>query len=190
MKKVAPWSIPLLIPALLMPTLLFVTVSSVFLSTKVSAVEYFYDHVLQGNALLLLPILLTYSVLTLGCALLFKVICVKRQAEPLSVVKTIMVLKFITLPAYLLDMLGAVVLLITIFTIPFSFALCFFYIIVLMAFAFPTIHALKVAEKQGMIDESFALLAGMMQFVFAADVVFTVKLYLCLKRAEHPAAVE
>ena len=169
MKKVSVLSVFLTLPLIFFPYLLIVAHASIFLSTKVSFIEYFYEKVLKNNGLLMLPILLVLLLLVAFCLTLFTLICAKRRVSAHSVTKTMLWVKIAMLPGYILNLLAALVMFITIFTIPFSFIIAFFDGLLLIVSFIPMIYALVTAAKQKQLRIAEALTYAVLQFVPLAE---------------------
>ena len=189
MKNVSKASVLLMLPLMAFPYLLIVAHASIFLSTKVSFIGYFYDEILGGNGLLMLPILLAYALCCLVCAVIFTVICAKRRVSAGSLAKTMLILKIAMLPGYALNALAALVMFITIFTIPFSIIIAFFDGIIIDIFLVPTLYLLIAGVKQGRLKKGEAVVLGALQVIPFADFASAVALFVLLKKREKAAIV-
>lgn len=101
------------------------------------------------------------------------VLSIRKSWDSLSLAKTAVIVKLIQVPAYLLIFVMGVLLLLTIFTIPFAIALFLFDCITLCLTGLLTIAAAVNAARQRYITAKCAIWVGVLQFVFVADVVST-----------------
>ena len=111
------------IATILLPYLMLLALALIFLSTKLAFFEWIMQFVFWNNALLLILALLFCCIFVAILNVLCFIANIRQKEDALALAKTAMIVKLTQIPAYVLIFVLGVLLLLTIFTIPFTIAL-------------------------------------------------------------------
>ena len=172
----------LVLPMSLIPYAALFALAVIFFASTNSAAKYIMESVFNSNALLLIAGVLIYIVIAciLNCVCFF--ISIAKNWNALSVAKTVMIIKLMQIPAYILIFVLGVLFLITIFTLPFSVALFLLDILTLLMTGLLEVGAVVLAVRQSRVGFKENLWIVIFQFLFCIDVVASVIFYIKLKR--------
>jgi len=179
MHKKSAWAT---ITTILLPYLVLFALALIFLSGDIRIFEWIMEYVFWGNGLLLIAVLLLYCVfvgiLNVTCLLSH----MRQRKDALLLAKTAVKIKLLQIPAYILIFILGVVMIITIFTIPFSIGLFLFDCVCLCMSGLWTVCAAVQAMRQGICKPQEAFLFIALQFIFCVDVISSIVFYILLKK--------
>ena len=175
----------LLLPTLLMPYFAIASLFIIFFSTKNQIANYIMESVFKGNALLLLVLFAITVILSVILSCICSFVSIKNKWEPLAFSKTVMIIKLIQIPAFIIIFILSLAFMLTIFTIPFAIALFFLDVLALLSTGFLNIAAIITASRNGAVSFKDNLGLAVLQFVFCADVVASVIFYIRLKKKQN-----
>ena len=170
------------IPMAITPYLALFVLVLIYLSPTTAFFGWIMEEIFHNNGILLIAtfsiICVIHTVLTIICSAWL----ISRKQDALAVAKTAMIIKLIQIPAYILIFVLGVLLVIAIWTIPFSIAL--FLVDCLSVFmtgllVFSSV-VISLKNKHFKFKEVFWIV--LLQFVFCLDVIAAVLLYRKLKR--------
>lgn len=171
----------MIIPALLLPYLALFILTTIFLSPKIAFFRYIMESVFNSNALYLIGAFIlcciVTAILTISCFL----VGLYKEWDALSLAKIVMIVKLFQIPAYVLIFVLGILLMITIFTIPFSIGLFLFSYFSLFLTGAMVVSAGINSIRQGVFKLKEVLWIMVLQFVFCADVVSSIIFYVKLK---------
>ena len=147
----------IVIPTLLLPYLALFTLATVFLSTKIDFFRYIMEYVFGSNALYLIGAFILCCILTTILNIICFAFSIYNKWDALSLVKTMMIIKLIQIPAYVLIFVLGIILAITIFTFPFSIGLFLFDYLSLFLTGALVVSAAINSIKQGFQTERHSL---------------------------------
>ena len=171
----------IVIPILLLPYLALFTLATVFLSTKIAFFRYIMEYVFGSNALYLIGTFILYCVLTTILSISCFAFSIYHKWDALSLVKTMMIIKLIQIPAYILIFVLGIFLAITIFTFPFAIGLFLLDCLSLFLTGILVVSAAINSIKQGLFKLKDVFWIMILQFVFCVDVISTIIFYVKLK---------
>ena len=172
------------IATILLPYLMLLALALIFLSTKLAFFEWIMQFVFWNNALLLILALLFCCILVAILNVLCFIANIRQKEDALALAKTAMIVKLTQIPAYVLIFVLGVLLLLTIFTIPFTIALFFFDCACLFLSGLWVASSAIYAIRQGICKPQKTIWAIILQFVFCADVVSSIVFYIMLKKSQ------
>lgn len=173
------------VPILLLPYLALFTLAAVFLSTEIPFFRYIMESVFDSNALYLIGTFILFCIVTMVLSIICFVLSIYKKWDVLSLAKTVMIIKLVHIPAYVLIFVFGILLAITIFTIPFSIGLFLFDCLSLFLTGALMISAVINSIKQGIVKFKDILWIMILQFVFCADVVSAIIFYVKLKKTDN-----
>lgn len=172
----------LVIPTILLPYLVLFALATLFLSSEIALFEIIMEKVFNNNALYLMASVLLCFLFAIVLNLIFFVLGITKGWDALSLAKSSMIIKLIQAPAYVLIFGLGALLMITVFTFPFSFALIFFDCITLVLTGLITTAAAVNSSRNGVFNSKEVALIIISQLVFCLDVVAAIVFYLNLKK--------
>ena len=171
----------MVIPTLLLPYLALFTLATVFFSTKLDFFRYIMEDVFDSNAFYLIGAFIICCIFAAILTVICFAVSVCKKWDALSLAKTMMIIKLIQIPAYVLIFVLGVFLAITIFTVPFSIGLVLFDCFSLCLTGALVIAAAINSMKQGLFKLKEIVWIIILQFFFCADVIATIIFYVKLK---------
>jgi hypothetical protein len=84
------------------------------------------ENIFQNNAWILLATFTLYCIIASTLSIICFILSIVKKWDALTLAKTSMIIKLIQVPAYIMIFIFGFIMLITIFTIPFSFVLFIF----------------------------------------------------------------
>jgi len=167
----------LVIPALLFPYFVILSLATIFFANKSSFFSAIMEGIFRGNAWYLTAALTGFALIAAGMCVIFLILALRRRWEPCFVAKVAMILKLIQIPAYIVIFILGVLFLLTVFTIPFTFALVIFDCVAILMSGLVTVSSIINARRMGMISKAEAVIFAVLQFVFVLDVISAVVLF-------------
>ena len=178
------------IPTILLPYLALFTLATVFLSTKIDFFRYIMEYVFESNALYLIGTFILCCILTTILNIICFAFSIYNKWDALSLVKTMMIIKLIQIPAYVLIFVLGIILAITIFTFPFSIGLFLFDCLSLFLTGALVVSAAINSIKQGLFKLKDILWIMILQFFFCVDVISTIIFYVKLKNIADNSSIQ
>ena len=172
----------MVIPILLLPYLALFTLATVFLSTKIAFFRYIMESVFGSNALYLIATFILCCIITMVLCIICFALSIYKKWDALSLAKTVMIIKLVQLPAYVLIFVLGVLLTITVFTYPISIGLFLFDCLSLFLTGVLAVSAVINSLIQGAFKLRNVLWIIVLQFVFCADLVSSIIFYVKLKK--------
>ena len=177
----------LALPTALLPYVALFALATVFLSTKLSFFEVTMESVFGGNGLYLFAAFLLYCLLCMALGVVGFVVGICKKWDAVSLAKFAMIVKLIQIPAYLTLFVLGLLLMLAIFTIPFSIVLFFVCSLTLALTGLWVVSASITALRQGICKPQEVIWVMILQFVFCADVVASIIFYVTLKKKQKSA---
>lgn len=169
----------LIIPSFFLPYLILLTLATMF-SVENPIFEFVMKYLFNNNGLLLIAFTLLFVLFASVLSIICFILSLQKKWDPLSLAKSVMIIKLLQIPAYIVIFILGAVFLLTIFTYAITFFLFLFDCISLILTGLITISAIINAMHQQLIDKSESILFIILQFFFVADVVSSVILYFTL----------
>ena len=180
----------IVIPTILLPYLALFTLATVFLSTKIDFFRYIMEYVFGSNSLYLIGNFILCCILTTILNIICFAFSIYNKWDALSLVKTMMIIKLIQIPAYVLIFVLGIILAITIFTFPFSIGLFLFDCLSLFLTGALVVSAAINSIKQGFFKLKDILWIMILQFFFCVDVISTIIFYVKLKNIADNSSIQ
>lgn len=172
----------LVLPVALLPYIVLCATVIPLFSTKVPLLDAIMENVFQDNALYLVSAVLLFALIAAVLSVLCFTVSIRKQWDALSLAKTAMIIKLIQVPAYILIFILGVLLMITIFTIPFSIGMLILNCLTLVLTGLLSIAAVVIAIRQNYFTLNDSLWIVVLQLIFCADVFASIALYRKLKK--------
>lgn len=172
----------MLIPAACLPYLALFALVTLFFSSETPYFAFIMESVFQMNIFLLLGALLLCCLIALVVGIVYFVLAIRKGWDALALAKYAMILKLAQIPTYIAIFALGVLLLITIFTIPFSIGLWLLDCFTLFLSGLFMVAAVINAVRQGIFTSKEVRWFVILQFVFCADVVAAIVFYLKLRK--------
>lgn len=173
------------IPIAIVPYLSLFALATIFFSTTLPFFGWIMDSVFDSNALYLIAALLLYYILAVALSIVCFVVSIYAKWDALSLAKAAMIIKLIQIPAYVLIFVLGLMLLITIFTYPFSIALFMLNCLSMFMTGLLVIASVISAIRNNIFSFTEISWVILLQFVFCADVISSVIFYNKLKRLNN-----
>lgn len=175
----------LLLPMAALPYVTLFALAGMFGSTHISFFRWMMERVFQNNAWYLIGAVGCFVAFSIGFCVIFFLLSIRNRWDPVALVKIALTIKCIQIPAYLLAFALGVVMLITIFTFPFTIALCFLNGVTLILSGLVSIASVVNAERKKYISRNEAVGFAVLQFVFVVDVISAFILFRRLSKANN-----
>ncbi len=172
-----------MLPAAGMPYVILAAAAVVLFSADSAVARYIMETVFRGNALLLLGCALAYCAVAAALTVCCAVLAVVRRWDALSLAKTAMIIKCLQIPAYAIIFVLGVLMMITIFTLPFVLVFAAVNYLTLIMTGLLNSVAVVAAIRARMLTLKDTWWVIALQFVFCADVAASVLFYCRLKKA-------
>ena len=163
-------------PTLLLPYIYVACLAIIFWGHEIIAKVFHHD------GFLFLGVLLLYMLLTLVTNIILCTIMIVKRWDEVTIAKTSMIIKIIHIPAYIAIFCLGVILLCTIFTLPFSIALAILSYFSLCMTSIIGTTAILNAYRNNLFDLKTSIIFGFLQFVFCLDVFISIVYYILLKK--------
>lgn len=146
---------------------------------------FLMDSVFQNNALAFLPVLAVLWAAGLACAVWLCAASLGKKWDPVEVSRANMLVKLCCIPAYLVIFVVGAACLLTIFTFGITLILAILDGLALLLSGIFGLAAVKRCHDGKALSTAEAVLCGILQFIFCADVVAAV---LVFRRAKKRGA--
>lgn len=171
----------LIIPTTLIPYLVLFSLATIFASTKLSFFQSMMEIVFRENIINLVIMLLLYCTFSTVLSIICFVVSIRQKWNALSLAKTTVIVKLIQLPAYIFIFVLGFLLIISLFTIPFSIGLFLLDCLTVFLTGLLTFAAVINAVRQDLFKLKEVTWVIILQLIFCADVVASIVFYLKLK---------
>ena len=169
----------------LVPYLALFAVATVFFSSKLPFFKSIMENVFCNNAWHLIAALLICYLLILVLDVIYFFASIHKKWDSLSVARAAMIIKLVQIPAYVSIFILGVLLLISIFTIPFTIALFLVDCLSVFMTGLLVISSVITATRSNTLAFKQVFWVILLQFIFCADVVASVVFYVKLKRSKE-----
>jgi hypothetical protein len=142
------------------------------------------DTIFNNNAFSFLFILIIVFVAALVCALAVFITGFTKKKNSLEVLRINMIIKLIHVPAYLLIFVFGLLCTLTIFTIGINIVLIIFDGMTIILSGLIGIGGIIRGLRENKISIKKAVLHGMLQFVYCADIISSIVIYRAVKATE------
>jgi hypothetical protein len=142
------------------------------------------DTIFNNNAFSFLFILIIVFVAALVCALAVFITGFTKKKNSLEVLRINMIIKLIHVPAYLLIFVFGLLCTLTIFTIGINIVLIIFDGMTIILSGLIGIGGIIRGLRENKISIKKAVLHGMLQFVYCADIISSIVIYRTVKATE------
>lgn len=165
MKKYLPY-----IPILLFPYFVAFALVCVFTGT-------FMKTLFNNNIFMLLETLMLLYIIALGFALYIFIRGFTKKQDVHEMLRINMIIKLVHIPAYLIIFVFGVICTITIFTIVITVLLMILDGMTIVLSGSVGLSGVLLSLKEKKISTNKAILHGMLQFVYCADIISSIVLY-------------
>lgn len=138
---------------------------------------YLINTVFHRNTYSLLLILIALCVIALICAITSFITSIRNKRYTLEVLRINMVIKLIHIPAYFLIFIVGLCCMITIFTLAITILLILLDIATIILSGLIGLGGIIQCFKSNKISMKAAILHGILQFIFCADIISSIVLY-------------
>lgn len=173
----------LILPAAGMPYVILGATAVILFSADNAVARYILETVFGGNGLLLLGCTLAYCAVAAALTVCGAVLAVVRRWDAFSLAKTAMIVKCLQIPAYAVIFVLGVLMMITLFTLPFVLVFAAVDYLTLMLTGLFNSAAVVAAIRARVLTLKDTWWVIALQFVFCADVAASVLFYCRLKKA-------
>ena len=170
-----------LVPTITLPYLLLLTLCIILFSTDQSIFKFIMENIFQNNAWILLATFTLYCIIASTLSIICFILSIVKKWDALTLAKTSMIIKLIQVPAYIMIFIFGFIMLITIFTIPFSFVLFIFDCWILFLTSLITLSGVLNSIYEKKLKFSEIIWVIILQFIFCVDVVSSIIFYKKLK---------
>lgn len=172
----------LIVLAAMLPYVALSALGIIFLSVKIPEIGMVMESVFQNKMWYLIASVLLFALSTV----VFSAVCydqiIKNNLDALSVFKTATIVKLIQISGYILILILSLLMVLTVFTIPFSIGLCLLDCLSLVSNGFIAAAAAINALRKGQITRRGAFQFTILQLIFCADVLVSIILFQKLKK--------
>lgn len=141
----------------------------------------FFVNTIYQNPLLLIPTLFLFFILALGCSIIFFAMGLAKKWDAEKVALANMIVKLIQIPAYIVTFLLGAIFILTVFTYALSFLLVLFDCLTIILTGLTGACAAIRSYKEQKTTIAFSVANGILQFIFCADVVCCILLFVKCK---------
>lgn len=146
---------------------------------------YFMDTVFQNNVYSLLLILIVLYVVALVCAVTVFITSLAKKRRILEVLRINMIMKLIHIPAYLFIFVVGLFSMITIFTFGITIVLIILDGMTIVLSGLIGLGGVIRSLRENKISMKVAVIHGILQFVFCADIISSIVIYRIVKATEY-----
>lgn len=143
---------------------------------------FLMESVFMNSAFVCLAALFLFWIAGLICAVSVCVSGILRKRDAFGMIRTVMLIKVISIPAYIVIFIVGTLCMLTIFTFGISIFLMLFDAMSIFLSGTVGVAAVKRAHDEKVISVGEAVLHGILQFLFCADVVSSLILFCKAKR--------
>ncbi len=144
----------------------------------------FMETVFHNNAFTLLLILIVMYVVSLVCAIVIFIASISKKSNVLEVLHMNMIIKLIHIPAYLLIFVIGLICMLTIFTIGLSIVLMVLDGMTIVLSGLIGLGGVIRSLRDKKISITAAVIHGILQFVFCADIISSIVIFRTVKAIE------
>lgn len=170
------------IPIAIVPYLALLALATIFLFANVPFFQWIMETVFCNNALYLVAALFVYCILVIILTAIWFFVSIHKKLDPFAIAKTAMIIKLAQIPAYVLIYAIGVLMLFTIFTIPFTIGLFLIDCLAVFMTGLLVIASVVISIKNNHFLWKEVFWIVLLQFIFCGDVIASVFLYRKLKR--------
>lgn len=149
---------------------------------------YFMKTIFKNNAYNLLLTLLVIYVAALLCALAVFIISIVKKRKPLELLHINLIIKLIHIPAYIFIFFIGLICLLTIFTFAISFIFMIFDGMTIFLSGLIGLGGVIRSLKEKKISKKEAVIHGFLQFIFCADVISSIIIFITVSKRERVCA--
>ena len=160
----------LLVPVVVFPYLILFAIVCIFSG-------YFMDSLFQNNALLLLFALLIFYIVALACTVVSFITGIAKKKSGLALFRASMIIKLLHIPSYVLIFIIGLLCLITIFTFAITIVLMILDCMTIFLTGLIGLCGIIRSFKENKLSKNEAIIHGVLQFVFCADVISSIMVY-------------
>jgi hypothetical protein len=146
---------------------------------------YFMDTVFHNNAYSLLLTLIVLYVAALVCAVIAFITSFEKKIKILEVLRINMIMKLIHIPAYLFIFVVGLLCMLSIFTIGITIVLMIFDGMTIVLSGLIGLGGVIRSLRENKISKKAAVIHGILQFVFCADIINSIVMYRTIKATEY-----
>jgi hypothetical protein len=146
---------------------------------------FIMDTVFRNNVIFLLLTLLIFYVITLLSSVTLFIISLVKKKKALEVLRINMIIKMIHIPAYLFIFIVGLICSITIFTFGITIVLIMLDLGAIVLSGLLGLAGVIRGLSENKISLKAAVIHGILQFVFCADIISSVVLFRKAKAAEY-----
>lgn len=146
---------------------------------------FLIDSLFEEQFFPLLLCLCVIWVLGLFLTALFLAVDARRKTPALTLARINMLVKLAHIPAYVVIFILGLSMMLTLFTMGISILLVVFDVMAIALSGLAGLVAVRRCRLQGLCSRRFAVLHGILQFVFCADVVSAIVVYRKARRAHQ-----
>ncbi len=172
MRKYLPFSLIILFPYLIAFALICIFTGS------------FMETIFNNNAFLLLFILIILYVAALVCAITVFITGFTKKKNSLEILRINMIIKLLHIPAYLLIFVLGLLCTLTIFTIGITIVLMILDGMTIVLSGLVGIGGIIRGLRENKISIKKAVIHGILQFVYCADIISSIVIYRTIKAIE------
>lgn len=143
------------------------------------------DSVFQNNAIYLVLTLLIIYVITFFCSVAVFIISLVKKRKALDVLKKNMIIKLIHIPAYVFIFIIGLACMFTIFTAGITIVLMILDEMTIVISGLIGLGCIIRSLREDKISIKVAVINGILQFVFCADVISSIIIYRTVKATEY-----
>lgn len=161
----------LVLPMVLLPYLSLLALATIFFSSSNPFFASLMQNVFADNGLYLLAALLGFAFLAVALSIICFVLSIKQEWDALSLAKSAVAVKLAQIPAYIAIFVVGLLMLITLWTIPFALVLYLLDGLVLILSGLLTLSSVinAVRREQTTYQQSWWVIV--LQCIFCLDVV-------------------
>ena len=171
----------LLIPTVLLPYIFVLAICTIIYAPDSALLASVMEKVFDNNALYVLGIIVLFVLLSIVLSLLCFVMSICKKWDERTLAKTAMIIKLIQIPAYIFIFIVGVIMVFVPMGVLFVWVGCAFDYVILLLTGLISLSAILNAVRRKMLEGKKCVWIIILQFVFVADVVATILLYLKLR---------
>ena len=156
-----------------------VLITFIFIVTGV-----FANTVFQNNIIIVLILLIVFYIIALACSVVFFMKNLLNKTNPKNILRINMIIKLLQIPAYILIFLFGLLNLITIFTAAITIVLMFLDGMAIFLTGLIGLCGIIRGFLEGKLSKKTAVIHGLLQFIFCADVISCIIVYKKVKNNE------
>jgi hypothetical protein len=143
------------------------------------------EKVFNNNAFYLVFVLFILYFISFVCSVIACITSIANKRKALEVLRINMIIKLIHIPAYIMIFVVGLFCMITIFTFGITIALIILDGLTIVLSGLIGLGGVTKSLKENKISKIAAAIHGILQFVFCADIISSVIIYLKVKKTEN-----